>query len=127
MEDKLEGLDFTESYLLGWKKTSNTLLLYLDIFIEEGHEKFEKFEKKSRFGCYKLGIFEFDKVQSLQGLEVHELQPTWDQKLKEYKDIEEINFLELSNGYVIFETDNKKIAFDYSSSNLIILDSSRFL
>ena len=126
MENKLEHIAFSESYLLGWKVLEDALWFYLDLYLTEGHEEFVMFDTNSEAGCYKLAIFKFYNFKNLKGLEQKEVLPIWNQELKEYKDIDEINFWSLSNHEVIIDTDFREISFDFAKYEVELLSAPFF-
>jgi hypothetical protein len=64
----IDAVDFSDSYLLGWKQEHDSVVLFLELLLTEAHPHFEPFDEEQEYGCYKLGSFIFNHVTHLQGL-----------------------------------------------------------
>ncbi|OAD21972.1 hypothetical protein THIOM_002244, partial [Candidatus Thiomargarita nelsonii] len=102
----IEAVDLMDSYLLGWQKEHDSLVLFLELLLTEAHPHFEPFDEEHEYGCYKLGSFIFNEVTSIQGLFPSELKPRWNETQGEYDDVTEINGVSFEDKYVQIETDN---------------------
>ncbi|MEK8018718.1 MAG: hypothetical protein VSS75_017740 [Candidatus Parabeggiatoa sp.] len=116
----IEAVDFTDSYLLGWKKVHDSVVLFLELLLTEEHPQFQPFDEEQEYGCYKLGSFIFNPVTQLQGLPQSEIKPRWNETLKEYEAITEINDIFFENEYVQIETDENLITIYCFEAELII-------
>ena len=116
----IEAIDFTDSYLLGWKKAHDSLVLFLELLLTKEHPQFQPFDEKHEYGCYKLGSFIFKPVVQLQGLPKSEIKPCWNETLEEYDDIGEINEILFENEYAQIETDDNLITIHCLEAELII-------
>jgi len=116
----IDAVDFTDSYLLGWKKTHHFVVLFLELLLTEEHPQFQSFDEEQEYGCYKLGSFIFNPVAQLQGLPKPEIKPRWNETLNEYEDITEINEIFFEDAYVQIETDDHSITIYCPEAELIV-------
>ncbi len=116
----IEAVDFTESYLLGWKKEHDSVVLFLELLLTEEHPQFQPFDEEHEYGCYKLGSFIFNPVTQLQGLPKSEIKPRWNETVGEYDDVTEINEISFEDKYVQIETDDSLITIYCPEAELII-------
>ena len=55
------------------------------------------FDKKKEYGCYKLGTIVIESPIMKKGLLGDDYEPKWNKLTNEYKDVFEIDILEISN------------------------------
>jgi len=116
----IEAVDLMDSYLLGWQKEHDSLVLFLELLLTEAHPHFEPFDEEHEYGCYKLGSFIFNEVTSIQGLFPSELKPRWNETQGEYDDVTEINGVSFEDKYVQIETDNSLMTIYCTEAELIV-------
>jgi len=64
---EFNGIDLSESYVLGWSISSNTLEIHLEVVLCPGHPQFHQ-PPSSEWACYHPGRLVFDDLESLTGL-----------------------------------------------------------
>ena len=122
MNELLKNINLTESFIIGWKISNNIFIIYLDFLLTEDHKDYSKFDSKHNFGCYRLGIFKFVNFRNLSGIEAVKFPPIWDDKLNEYKDIDDVNSVEFLNNFVKIQTDSKIISMNFYDLTIEILN-----
>lgn len=121
-----EEIDFTNSYLLGWKLSPKTLSIYLELHLLPNHKKYHPFDSKKEFGCYKLGIMKFYEVDQVVGFSSENVLPRWNAVLAEYEDIEEINACQWTKNRILMEADTLSISFEFGKAEIVYLDATQF-
>lgn len=56
-----------------------------------------EFDKKKEYGCYRVGAIVIDSASIKQGFPSDDYEPQWDEITNEYKDVYEIDVLEISD------------------------------
>jgi len=68
MIEHFDKIWWEESYLLGWERESDTLTLFLELYVAEGHPAFEPYDKRKEFGCYKTARLVVNELRRADGL-----------------------------------------------------------
>lgn len=124
MNIDLKNIDFSDSYLLGWKRESDKLTLYVELLLTEEHELFRKYNYETEYGCYKLGKFVISSIKLLKGLPCEKKEVTWNEKLNEHRDVAEIESLTIyENSKLSIKTDEFEIII--SGNNIELLFEER--
>jgi len=125
MLDEIEHVAFEESYVLGWASAGGgSINIFLQLLLTNGHSQFRTFDEENEYGCYRLAVLTVDDVLNQSGLEPCEVIPVWDDVLKEYKDVDEINAVRMDSREVRLSCDLRTIAVECMSSSLEIVGES---
>lgn len=119
--ESLRRVDWTDSYILGWKPGDLELTLYLQILLREDHPEFAPYDKTTEHGCYRLGVLEFTQITMMTGLPLEEHLPKWDEQLLEHHDAAEIDELTVVGTQVVIDAGDSRIQVDGGSAVLHIL------
>ena len=127
MDTLIEYIEFSDSYILGWKYENNVFILFTELLLTENHPNWSKFDSKREYGCYKLGIFRFYQATSVSGINIAVYPLKRNLELDEYVDYAEIDLVEIKNQTAIFYLDTNPIEVNFSTFELEILDSANFI
>ncbi|WP_340115662.1 hypothetical protein [Pelagibius sp. 7325] len=95
MIDQLDEIWWEDSWLLGWEKTDDLLVLYVDVHLRRDHPLFEPFDEKKHVGCYKTARLSVSGPQQVSGLPSARHDPQWNPAMDEYKDVGDIDVMNL--------------------------------
>jgi hypothetical protein len=93
-----KNIDFTESFILGWKKELSSLKIFCEFFLLPEHPLYKVFDKGKEYGCYKLGALVIDLPMIGKIPLGDNFEPKWNNLTNEYEDVFDIDFFEISNG-----------------------------
>ncbi len=101
MSFSFENIIFEDSYILGWENEAciKKFTIYVEFLLTEDHPLFTKFDKKTEYGCYKLGKIIINNVKCFSGLDKEYCKLQWNDELGEYCTIAEIDKMEISDDY----------------------------
>lgn len=112
MNKEFKNIELSESVILGWEVTGNTVTLYIEFLLTGAHKEFVKFDSNTQFGCYKIGQVIFDNTRNVNGFNADVLKPCWNENLNEYTDVYEIDSFVYENSLVKIQSNNLLISFE---------------
>jgi hypothetical protein len=78
MNAQLQGIDLTDSWVLGWRESSGALEFSIEFSLRP-ESAFYRTPKKDEWTCYRRGVLRFDDVTAVSGLKNEEaVRPTID-------------------------------------------------
>ena len=87
----VHGICWEESYLLGWAERDGRLHLYLEVLLPESHPEYRDYNRHHVHGCYRLATLVWGPGSKRHGLPVEEREPVWNPALGEFRDVAEID------------------------------------
>ena len=71
MNAQLQGIDLTDSWVLGWRETGGTLEFSIEFSLRP-ESAFYRTPKRGEWTCYRRGVLRFDGVTAVNGLKKEE-------------------------------------------------------
>lgn len=110
MIEHFEKIWWEDSWLLGWEKVDDQLILFVDLHILGDHPNFTLYDRKKEFGCYKTARLVVGGLQSLSGLPSDRHAVEWNGALEGYKDVGDIDVIEVGK-------EDGKLAMEVGAAN----------
>ena len=115
-----DGIDFCDSYLLGWDLGSKEVVIYVEFLLTKSHPMFEAYDASKEYGCFKLGKLVVNKVSSYSGFPNKKQLPERDAELNEYIDIAEIDNLTISGSSIKICADDYILEVEGKDAEVLI-------
>jgi hypothetical protein len=105
---------------VGEKNTS--VEFKVELLLLEKHPLFSLYDDKSEHGCYKVGRILVAELIAIKGLPSELQRMNWNEKLREYDDVAEIDSLIVSDGHVLIIQADELMIEAHGQSVTLILD-----
>ncbi len=96
------------SFLLGWEVLPQQIKIFIEVCLLESHPEFDGI-KPNEANCYKLATLAIDQYEKTSGFPIDQMEPEWDSDFSDYKDLEEINSIDLGEDSFRLEADEIKL------------------
>ncbi|MEO0460836.1 MAG: hypothetical protein AAF219_08330 [Myxococcota bacterium] len=117
-----QDVGWEDSYLLGWKRSMEDLLLFVQVLLSDSHSGFKPFDEDTEHGSYRLGVLSFSSGVQCAGLPDHDWVPRWDNELAEFVDVAEIDSFDVDESGCRIDADELELQIRSAFVKLELLE-----